>query len=125
MRRFVGPALIVIGLAHLLYFAVLWSDRYAGIARAGVVNAVEGDDRREAAFWTLWFGVLVLTVGYLVRWIERRLGTVPTFPGWMLLVIGLGGGVLMPVSPFWLVVPLGLALLRSPRRSGPERGSGS
>jgi len=125
MRRYVGPALIVIGVVHLVYFAVHWSDRYAGIARAGVVNTVDGDDAREAAFWTLWFGVLVLTVGQLLRWIEARLGTVPAFPGWMLLVIGVGGGVLMPLSPFWLVVPLGLALLRSPRRTESGRPGGA
>jgi hypothetical protein len=115
MRRHVGPALMLIGIAHLLLFSVLFADRYAGIVRDGVVNTVDGDDKREAAFWTMWCGLLLLTVGYLVRFIQTRLGGVPAFPGWVLLATGLGGGILMPASPFWLFVPLGLSILRPAR----------
>ena len=115
MRRYAGPILIVVGIVHILLFAVVFSNRYAGMARDGVINTVDGDDKREAAFWTIWFGLLLLTVGYLLRFVQARLGTVPAFPGWALLAMGLFGGILMPVSPFWLFVPLGLAILRSPR----------
>ena len=117
MRRYVGPALMLIGIAHLILFSVLFSDRYADIVRDGLFNSVDGDDKREAAFWTAWCGVLLLTVGYLIRFVQARIGTVPAFPGWVLLVIGLGGGILMPVSPFWLFVPLGLFILRPARSS--------
>lgn len=117
MRRYVGPALMLIGIAHLIVFSVLFSDRYAGIARDGLFNTVDGDDKREAAFWTMWFGVLLLTVGYLIRFIQAHLRTVPAFPGWVFLVMGLGGGILLPASPFWLLVPLGLFILRPARPS--------
>jgi len=114
MRRFVGPALIVIGVAHILTFAVLHADRWRAIARDGLVNTVDGDDKREAAFWAICCGPLMIMVGYLVHFSRTRLGTVPAFPGWVLLAMGLLGGLLMPVSPFWLFVPLGLAILRRP-----------
>ncbi len=117
MRRYVGLAVMLIGIAHLILFSVLFSDRYVGIARDGLVNTVDGDDKREAAFWTVWFGMLLLTVGSLIRFIQAHLGTVPAFPGWVFLVMGLGGGILMPASPFWLLVPLGLFILRPARSS--------
>ena len=112
MRRYVGPAVMLIGIAHLIVVSVLFSDRYAGIVRDGLFNTVDRDDKREAAFWTMWFGVLLLTVGYLIRFVQAHLGTVPALPGWVLLVTGLGGGILLPASPFWLLVPLGLFILR-------------
>lgn len=120
MRRYAGPALIVIGIAHILFFAVLHADRWAAIARDGLFNTVDGDDKREAAFWAICGGPLLLTVGYLVRFVQTRLGTVPAFPGWVFLGMGLVGGVLMPVSPFWLFVPIGLSILR-PGRPAAER----
>lgn len=120
MRRYAGPALMVIGIAHILLFAVLHADRWAAIARDGLINTVDGDDKREAAFWAISGGPLLLTVGYLVHFIQARLGTVPAFPGWVFLAVGLFGGILMPVSPFWLFVPIGLSILR-PARPATER----
>ena len=79
MPRYVGPALI--GIAHLILFSVLFSDRYAGIVPDGLFNTVDGDDKRETAFWTMWFGVLLLTTGYPIRFVQAHLGTVPPFPG--------------------------------------------
>ena len=124
MRRYVGPAVMLIGIAHLIVVSVLFSDRYAGIVRDGLFNTVDRDDKREAAFWTMWFGVLLLTVGYLIRFVQAHLGTVPALPGWVLLVTGLGGGILLPASPFWLLVPLGLFILR-PARSAVRSARGA
>ena len=124
MRRYVGPAVMLIGIAHLIVVSVLFSDRYAGIVRDGLFNTVDRDDKREAAFWTMWFGVLLLTVGYLIRFVPAHLGTVPALPGWVLLVTGLGGGILLPASPFWLLVPLGLFILR-PARSAVRSARGA
>ena len=134
MKRAVGPFLMLLGIVHLLLFAVLHARRWAAIARDGVVDAVDGDDEREAAFWTMGFGLLLLLVGDLFRHLQTRQGAAPDSSGWIMLVLGLGGGVLMPVSPFWLFVPLGLLLLgpsRLPDRrpsfaprppQGPDRG---
>ncbi|MCC2626469.1 MAG: hypothetical protein K0S14_119 [Thermomicrobiales bacterium] len=126
MRRYVGPALMLIGIGHLIVVSVFFSERFAAIARDGLFNTVNGDDKREAAFWTMWFGVLLLTVGYLIRFVQAHLGTVPGFPGWVLLVMGLGGGILLPASPFWLLILLGLFILRPARssmRSSPSASS--
>jgi hypothetical protein len=112
MRRYVGPILIVVGFAHVLLVAVRYADRYAAMLRDGVFNSVNGDDRRQTAFWTLWFGFLVAAVGSLVHVAQRRLDVLPALPGWILLGIGAVGGVVMPASPFWLIVPLGVAVLR-------------
>lgn len=115
MRRHAGLALIVVGIIHVVLFSALHRHRYAAIARDGIVDTIDGDIEREAAFWTMAFGVLLLMVGSLMRSIQTRGGRLPTFPGWALLGLGLVGGVLMPASPFWLFVPLGLAIVRRPR----------
>ncbi len=118
MKRAVGPFLTLLGIVHLLLFAVLHAHRWAAIARDGGVGTVDGDDEREAAFWTVGFGLLLLLVGDLLRHLQTRQGAAPASSGWIMLVLGVGGGVLMPVSPFWLFVPLGLLLLGPPRRPG-------
>lgn len=115
MRRHAGSILIVVGLIHVLLFSVLHRHRYAAIIRDGIVNTVDGDVEREAAFWTMAFGLLLLMVGSLMRSIQTRGGRLPTFPGWAMLGMGLAGGILMPASPFWLFVPLGLGIVRRPR----------
>lgn len=107
--------IVVGGGVHVLLFAVLYAERYAGMVRDGLVDTVDGDDQREAAFWTMGFGLLLLAVGSLLHAVQSRLGALPALPGWIFLVLGLGGGVLMPFSPFWLGVPVGLSILRAPR----------
>jgi hypothetical protein len=66
MRRYVGLAVVLVGLAHLLYVVVAKAGPLATVVRDGVVNAVEPHPEREAAFWSLWFGVFVVTSGALI-----------------------------------------------------------
>jgi hypothetical protein len=125
MRRYVGPFLILVAIAHLLLFAVLHAGRWAAIARDGVLGTVDGDDRREAAFWTMGFGLLLLLVGDLLRHRPNGSGGAPASAPGIMLVLGIGGGVLMPLSPFWLFVPVGLVLLATSHRPGRRSGAAS
>jgi hypothetical protein len=118
MRRYVGSAVIVVGLAHLLYVVVAKANPLSAIARSGVVNAVETHPEREAAFWSLWFGVFVVTTGALVARLQARGEPAPDITGWVLLGMGLFGGAMMPVSGFWAGIPLGLLILL-PKRPRP------
>jgi hypothetical protein len=123
MRRYVGPAILVIGLLHIFYVFATLREPLAAIGRDGVFDAIGSHVDREAAFWSFWFGVLLATVGYLIHRIATVGGTVPAFAGWVLLGLGIGGGVLMPVSPFWIAVPLALLILAPSRRNQPHRAS--
>ena len=123
MRRYVGLAVLLIGLAHVLYVVVAKSAPLTSIIRGGIVNAVEPHQEREAAFWSLWFGVFVAVSGALIATLQARRQPVPAFAGYILLAMGILGGVLMPVSGFWAGVPLGLLILLPPRQRRPAQRS--
>jgi hypothetical protein len=105
-RALVGPALLVIAVIHILTTPLFYGDSVASIIDAGVLGAVDADpalvDLRSASFWYLVAGIGLAFVGADVTWIERRWGQAPPHVGWLLLVLGCVGVVLMPVSPFWL-----------------------
>ncbi|MGH2615547.1 MAG: DUF6463 family protein [Thermomicrobiales bacterium] len=111
MRRFVGLAVIVVGVLHLVSVAVAKSEALAAVARDGMIDAVEPHAEREAAFWSLWFGIFVVTTGALIARLQAEGRAVPAFAGWTLLAMGLVGGLLMPFSGFWAGIPLGLLLI--------------
>lgn len=111
MRRFVGPAVLVIGMLHILFVFATMRTPLVAIGRAGVFDAIGSHLDREAAFWSFWFGVLLATLGYLIHWIAARGQPVPALAGWVLVGLGVGGGVLMPVGPFWIAIPLGWLVL--------------
>jgi hypothetical protein len=82
------------------------------IVAAGVVGAIEGDRVRTVLFWYLAFGMLLLVLGWaLDRW-EVRGDRLPASIGWQLVAVALGGGLLIPVSGFWLVLLPGVWILR-------------
>lgn len=120
MRRLSGPLLIATGILDLLYVLVFHSQQLVAIVRSGFFDAVELDPAqldREVAFWHLTFGMTVLILGGLVHWAQTRTGTLPAFVGWSLLALGLFGAILVPVSGFWLLLPLAVLVLAVSRRS--------
>jgi len=116
MRRYVGLAVLMIGIIHILYVFATMRRPLAAIACDGVFNAVEPHIDREASFWSFWFGVLLATVGRLIQVIASRGEHVPMMAGWVLLGLGVFGGILMPIGPFWIAIPLGLLILVPSRR---------
>ncbi|HEX5850777.1 MAG TPA: DUF6463 family protein [Rubrobacter sp.] len=96
-----GAALVVIGILHtsiglLEYRAVLRE-----MVRDGMIDTVEGDAEREAAFWFLTCGVSLVSMGWSFRWARQQTGTLPSFVGPALLGIATAGVTLMPRSGFW------------------------
>jgi hypothetical protein len=82
----------------------------AEIARDGVLGAIEPDPLRSVLFWFLFFGLLVMILGGLVHRIERDGGRPPGALAWQLGALGLAGGLLIPASGFWLLLPVALRL---------------
>lgn len=79
---------------------------------------------KQFVFWFLFGGLLMLVLGHLLTWIERRLDRpVPSFVGWELLVLSLVGLFVMPVSGFWLVLAVAIYTIVSGRRPGPVAGA--
>ncbi len=116
MRRLSGPLLMATGVLDILYVLVFQSRQIAAVARDGFFNAVDPSVAfstfdRETAFWHLAFGSMALILGGLIHWAQNRTGTLPAFLEWSLLALGAAAVFLMPVSGFWVVLPLAVMMI--------------
>lgn len=121
-RPVVGAAIGVIGVAHLLAAPLVVGDSVRSILDGGVVASVDADpalaDLRGVGFWYVVTGIACVMLAALVVWIERKVGAVPTFVGWMFVALAGFGIVLMPLSPFWAFLVVAALAFRSARRHG-------
>ena len=102
-RPTAGDALAITGILHTIIGLVEYRGALRDMVRDGVIDTVEDNPEREAAFWFLTCGVSLVLMGWLARWTQRRTGTLPSFVGSALLGIGTAGVTLMPRSGFWAV----------------------
>lgn len=127
MRGTSGLLLIGIGLLHTVYGLITGYGLFMQIDRAAFSTEagrqlVRGLGR-EFVFWFLFGGILMLVLGQLFMWIERRLQhRVPAFVAWELLVLSIIGLAFLPVSGFWLVLGVAIYTLVVARR-GPTADS--
>lgn len=126
-RAVVGPALVVVGLAHTALTAVLYPDAVRRMIDAGVLNAVTVDPQdvaaRTAAFWFATTGVGLITTGVVVTSLEHHVAPLPRALPWVLLGVGVWGLVQLPVSPFWVFPVLAVvAEVRRRRQLRPASG---
>jgi hypothetical protein len=117
VREHVGTMLLGTGVLHTLVGVLAYRQPLLDILGAGQWMSVTGHRGREAAFWFLLFGVVLMMLGQFVRWALRRAGTLPASLGWSLLALGLLGVAFMPDSGFWLVLPQGWMVLAIARRT--------
>jgi TRAP-type C4-dicarboxylate transport system permease large subunit len=114
----IGRWLFAVGVIHSLFGFFFARGTLATLVHEGLFNTVNGQPDREAAFWFLCTGVLLLVVGLLVDVLERRGLPVPVFATLAFLVLTFVGVVVMPLSGIWLLVPpVGGMIFRS-RRTG-------
>ena len=98
---------MVIGLIHSAVGFWLLKDTVVEVFREGLLNTVHGQPMREATFWFLFFGFLVIILGVVLDFSESRGFPLPSFLGWITLAFTVGALLIMPVSGFWLVlIPL-------------------
>ncbi len=115
----IGKWFFAVGVIHSLFgflfmrstLGVLWSE--------GMLNTVNGQPPREAVFWFLYTGFLLLMLGVLIDQVERRSLAIPWFVPWGFAVLTVVGIVVMPISGIWLLVPpaAGMLLRRAQFRS--------
>jgi hypothetical protein len=123
MRRWVGRWLAGVGILHILFGVAAFADPLREIAADGFWNAVDAYPDRSLAFWFVFAGPLIVLLGALVDRVEARAPVeLPRFLGWTLLIFALLGGILMPLSGFWLFLPPALGvLLGRPTRTSTSR----
>lgn len=118
--RWVGRALVAIGLIHSGLGVVAFSDTWTTLLAEGLWNTVNLQPDREAHFWFVTFGVVVVFLGLTVRHLEREGWPLPHRFGWWLTLLVVPAVVIMPISGWWaLFIPAGLALAR--REGEPAR----
>ena len=101
----IGKWIFAVGVIHSLFgiffmhttLAVLWSE--------GLVNTVNGQPPREAVFWFLCTGIMLLIVGVLVDRMERERLAIPRFVTGLFAALTVIGVVVMPISGIWLLIP--------------------
>ena len=105
MVAWIGKWLFAVGVIHLSFglafmheiLALLWSDR--------LWNTVNGQPPREAVFWFLCTGVMLLIAGALVNQVEHKALGIPVFVTWSFVALTLIGVIVMPISGIWLLIP--------------------
>ena len=107
--RWAGPALIAIGVLHTVVMLIAFHGPYWQIASAGLFNTIDEstDPSLGLAFWTLQFGFLLIVIGALIP-SQRK--PVSRLAALVLLVAILLGILIMPLSGFWLGLPVAIAL---------------
>src|SRR5262245_8115110 len=122
MRGITGLLLIAIGILHTVVGVVSGRSVVSRISEA--TFSTEASRQlvaglgKQFAFWFLFGGFLLLVLGHLLTWVERRLGrAVPSFVGWELLALSVAGLLVMPVSGFWLVLAVAIYAIVRARRA--------
>lgn len=110
--KYSGILLLLTGVLHNVVGFILGWDILLKIARDGFINAVDPDFDRNFIFWFLFSGLSLMIMGHLAHWIiKKRKAPLPSFLGWYLLALAFIGGIMMPVSGFWLFIPQGFIII--------------
>lgn len=114
IKRHMGLTLVLTGLLHQVVGLIIYMDHLQPLVTEGVWNTVqEGQWERNASFWFIMFGFMLMYLGYTAHWLMKRKGIEPpTSFGWMLLILCVLGAVIMPQSGFWLGIPQAWLLIR-------------
>jgi Family of unknown function (DUF6463) len=118
MIRIIERCLVVIGIGHSLLGLVLYRAPLAAIAGDGFVATVlPAHVDRQAAFWFVLFGPILVMLGQIVGRAARRddAGIVRVVGLW-LLAAGIVGVVMMPLSGFWTLIAVGILAVRAASR---------
>ena len=112
MKAWLGKSFVLIGAAHTVVGLVAGHTVLAQMAREGLINTVVMQYDRNAVFWFLFTGFVLILFGALVDWAERAVGLLPRFLGPSMLALTIVGVVIMPQSGFWLLFVPSVGLLR-------------
>ena len=111
MTRWVGRWIILVGVIHCVFGAVVFFDPLSGIVRDGIWNAVNGYAGRPVAFWFELFGLMTILFGATVDQIEKDEREFSSVLRYGFLILTLFAIVAMPISGGWLMVPGAIGLL--------------
>ena len=107
MKKYTGEFIMATAMLHTIVGFMFGGQPLLDIVRSGLFNAVDPHFDRMAIVWYLLFGVLLFSIGALVRWMQRETGRLPGWLSWFFWIFAVPNVILMPISGFWLLFPLG------------------
>ncbi len=111
MKRWVGRWIILVGVIHCVFGAIVFFEPISAMLRDGLWNAVSGYPGRPLAFWFELLGVLMILFGAAVDQLEKNQQALPSFLGFGFAFLTVLAIVAMPRSGGWLMVPGVVGLL--------------
>lgn len=115
--KYSGVLLIATGILHTIVAILLGKDIYWEMIQDGFVNSTNDDFTRGFALWFLVCGVFIIIFGRTLHYyIRREQKPAPLFLGYSILILAIIGGLIEPVSGFWLFVPQALIIIIANRK---------
>ena len=116
MVAWIGKWLFTVGVIHLSFGIIFMHSTLVVLWSEGLLNTVNGQPVREAVFWFLCTGIMLLLVGVLVDRMERERLAIPRFATVLFTALTVTGVVVMPISGIWLLIPpaAGMVIRRRP-----------
>jgi len=112
MKNWIGRFIQFIGILHLSVGFILLGRIGLELLQDGLFNTVNGQPMREAFFWFIFTGFLIIIIGQIVHWLERNQEAIPTSLGWSLLTLSTLGVFIMPASGIWLMFVPAIGILK-------------
>jgi hypothetical protein len=116
VSKYSGTLLIATGVIHNLLGFVMGKDTLAEIANSGFVNSINSEMDRNAIFWFLFGGFMMMILGKLMQdYLNENDKPLPVSLGYYLLVLSIIGCIMMPISGFWTVLPQAILIIAAGR----------
>jgi Family of unknown function (DUF6463) len=111
MTHWIGRWLMGVAILHSAIAIAVYHKTVVSVWQAGVFNTVVGDPVIGAVVWSLLFGCVAFIGGLALSALESASIPVPKTVGSCSLALAIIGVVLVPVSGFWLLLPVAFTVL--------------
>ncbi len=110
--KYSGWYLLIVGIIHNVVCWFFVKDIVIIMLHDGLLNTVASQIDRNAAFWCLFAGVFLMFIGLVwQQQINQFQKPLPKIAAWGLTLITIISLLIMPLSGFWIVLPLCIIML--------------
>lgn len=107
MKKYLSEFIFGTALLHTVVGLLLGWSQLQAIASSGFINAIDPHFDRAAIFWFLSYGLLLFVIGGMVKSMQQSAVQLPSWLPWVFWGMAIPSVILMPISGFWLLFPIG------------------